>query len=124
MKHILISQPMHGRSEESILTTMKGVESWAQFVFPDNDIEIIDNYHHRAEPDYINNKRIWHLGQSISLMASADLVIFMDGYEKANGCMVEMAVVEKYGIEHIFESDLRNMVKERLNKLGEAVCEE
>lgn len=44
-----------------------------------------------------------YLGKSIELMAQADYVFFVKGWEKARGCQVEHLIAEKYGLEIIEE---------------------
>ena len=44
-----------------------------------------------------------YLGKSIELMAQADYVFFVKGWEKARGCQVEHLIAEKYGKEIIEE---------------------
>lgn len=47
-----------------------------------------------------NSDPITELGKCISLMTSADFVIFCKGWDKSRGCRVEFEVAKQYGIPH------------------------
>lgn len=100
---VFISQPMHGRSEDAIMTRREVIkEELLERGY--QDIEIIDNYHKDNVPD--DAGRIWYLGNSISLMDKADLVVMDVGWATAKGCRVEYEVAIRYGLNVIFEKDL------------------
>jgi hypothetical protein len=45
------------------------------------------------------NKRVWYLGQAISLLSGADAVYFIDGWKDSLGCQIEWQVASSYGIK-------------------------
>ena len=100
---VFISQPMHGLSEEFILNRMNDLFALVKEKYP--DAELIDNY---TKPQEIVNKgRLAMLGDSIALMADADIVLFADGWMGANGCVIENIVALRYHIRIIYEAQLR-----------------
>lgn len=100
---VFISQPMHGRSEAAIMTQRDAIkEELLERGY--QDIEIIDSYYKDNVPD--DAGRIWYLGNSISLMDKADLVVMAVGWATAKGCRVEYEVAIRYGLTVIFEKDL------------------
>ena len=40
---------------------------------------------------------IWYLGESLKMMASADIVFFVNDHKKYRGCRTERLVAEQYG---------------------------
>lgn len=96
---VFISQPMNGRSDEDILKEREQIA----FEYEETygvDIEVIDSFLKR--PSVISKGRIAMLGDSISLMADADLVIFAPGFSKARGCIVEEEVAKQYGLNRMY----------------------
>ena len=47
---------------------------------------------------------LWCLGRSIQRMAAAEAVFFLPGWESANGCRIERAAAEYYGVR-IYEME-------------------
>ncbi len=93
MKYVFFSTPMHGLDEKEIK------EKFKQLVerLPEEYV-VIDNYHKPDIPvftDY-DSVRIWMLGDSISKMARADLVIFSPDWSNSEGCKIEMNVAIAY----------------------------
>lgn len=100
---IFISQPFHKRSETDIMRERQhainyvdyhynGFKTWKDRV----EIEVIDNYN-KIAPNGAG--RLWYLGDSISLMDEADVVVFVPGWTKAKGCRIEHTVALTYGKE-------------------------
>lgn len=55
------------------------------------------------EPGPMNKrKNVFYLGESIKKMSSVDCVYFDEGWEHANGCLVERFVALKYEIPVLF----------------------
>lgn len=89
---VFISQPMRGLTNEEIKNirdkviknkTIKG------------DI-IIDSFFENAPVDA---KPLWFLGKSLQLLSTADKVIFIGGWEKFRGCVIEHECAKQYGIQ-------------------------
>lgn len=90
---VFISQPMAGYAVNVIEEVRKTI--CKQFSIKNEDL--IDNINKNIQ-DGIKNTRVCCLGDSIRLMAAADLVIFAPGWEDARGCRIEHKVCEEYGI--------------------------
>lgn len=101
---LFVSLPMRGKTTEQIRREIaeasqrfldikwnEGVELMA--------ISVIDSVFDLEE----GTDPLVYLGKSIELMAQADYVFFVKGWEKARGCQVEHLIAEKYGKEIIEE---------------------
>ena len=104
-KKVFISQPMSGKREREIMEDRAAIlEHLAHFSIYEEDIEVIDTYI-KAEPPEDSNVRLWYLGNTIELLAQADLVIFAKDWEKARGCRVERECARIYHIPAIIIKD-------------------
>ena len=102
---VFISQPMAGYADNVIEEVRETI--CRQFSVKDEDL--IDNFL-KTVPDGIKNVRVWCLGDSIRLMATADLVIFAPGWEDARGCRIEHKVCEEYGIPFTEVKDTQTLI--------------
>ena len=96
---LFISQPMADKSEEQIKAERERAIARAQEhidSFPDlkgTTIEVIDSFITDAPEDA---KPLWYLGKSLELMADADIVFFIEGWNKYRGCRIENAAAHEY----------------------------
>ncbi len=103
MLKIFISQPMNGLTLEQIKNDREKCINIIDKYLSKNEYYILDN----IREDEINiannmkNSRVYMLGNSISLLGNADLVIFLKGWEDSLGCSVEDFVCEEYDIKRI-----------------------
>ena len=95
MKKLFISQPMGGKSEEEILKLREDAIKAVKDYCNDSDIEVIDSYIETAPADA---SPFWYLGESIKMLADADIVFLVDGWQNARGCKVEYICALEYGI--------------------------
>ena len=94
---VFISQPMLNRSnkeiEEEREKAIKHIKNDLKDFVKGKEIIIIDSFFkdcpHEAAP-------LWYLGESIKLMSEADAVVFLDKWEHARGCQIEMQCAVKY----------------------------
>jgi hypothetical protein len=49
----------------------------------------------------VKNPHLWHLGESIKMLADADAAYFLDGWEDTVECFIEHEVCRLYGIDII-----------------------
>ena len=89
---VFISQPMSGKSDAEILSVREEVKAVIREKYGDN-VFIIDSFIKS------NKSPVYMLGTAISLMSSADVVVFADGWENSRGCRIEYQVAKEYGIE-------------------------
>lgn len=102
--NIFISQPMHGLSEREILAERDRIEEVLHKLFPNDELEFVSGYTSdmpcMLDPE---KERIYRLGNSISLMATADYIFLPNDYKDAHGCVVEAHVANEYNIPIIRE---------------------
>ena len=97
---VFISQPMNGVSDEQIKKTRAVAASDAlvrvaeHYKCSVSDVEIMDtvieNFDSATHP-------LVYLGESIKMLAEADVVYFVRGWQDARGCDIEHACAKKYG---------------------------
>lgn len=97
MKKLFISQPMRGKSDEEILKEReKAIKSAEKQM--DEPVEVIDSFFQSAPTDA---RPLWYLGESLKLLATADVAYFAKGWEKARGCKIEHTCAVEYGIPKV-----------------------
>ena len=92
---VFLSHPMHGIPESEVMELRADMQKVLSVLY-NEEIELIDNYHHEDVPD--NAGRLWHLGTSIRMMEQADAVFFVDGWDNARGCHVEYEICRYYNL--------------------------
>lgn len=99
MKKLFISQQMRGKTDAEILAVReKAIKSAEKKV--GEPVEIIDSFFQDAPA---NARPLWYLGESLKLLAEADLAYFAKGWDEARGCKIENTCAIEYGIETIIE---------------------
>lgn len=104
---VFISLPMRGRTDEEVRQRQTEILEKFQKTYGIPSVEFIDSFV-KAVPVTLNNPNsigAWCLGDSIKLMAFADVVIFAKDYLEARGCIIEHTVCLEYGIPIMFEED-------------------
>ena len=109
---IFISQPMTGRTETDIIEERGRAAEQIKTMYGDR-IEICDNYRTDIEREHAEktllyrnyNKDVYWLGESIESLSWADLIWFVDGWEKSRGCRIENLIATEFGIEKSFPTD-------------------
>lgn len=88
---VMISQPMRGKSEEQIreerVELVKKLEAQGH--------EVVDTIF-AQEPPKDCDTAIYYLAKSIEAIGKVDEVVFMSGWDKARGCLVEHQVAMMY----------------------------
>ena len=93
MKKLFISQPMRGKTDEEILAVrQKAVESAERNL--GEKFEVIDSFFGTSDMSHA----LEYLGESIKLLATADVAYFAKGWEDARGCRIENTCAIEYGI--------------------------
>ena len=96
MTRVFISQPMQGKTDEEIKRVRDMDIEFIKTVYP--DAEINDSFFPGTEPN-ASRPGVYKLGQSIQLLAEADVLFLSKGWEQARGCRIEQSVAVAYGIE-------------------------
>lgn len=97
MKKLFISQPMRGKSDEEILAERERAIKVARELVGE-PVEVIDSFFQSAPEDA---KPLWYLGESLKLLAQADVAYFAPGWQEARGCKIEHTCAVEYGIDRI-----------------------
>lgn len=96
MTKFFISQPMQGQTDEEIQQARQRDMEFIKTVYP--DAEIIDSFLPESAPKNARSG-VYKLGQSIKLLAGADILFLSKGWEQARGCRIEHSVAVAYGIK-------------------------
>ena len=104
MKRVFISQPMNGVTEKKILKVREEAKQYIESILGE-EVEIIDsNINVEGGPSikYKSRGPVWCLGESIKLMADADIVVFAPGWWDTRGCKIEYQVALEYAKRIIY----------------------
>mgnify|MGYP002710953431 CR=1 FL=1 len=99
MKKLFISQPMRGKTDEEILAVREKAIAKTEELLGE-PVEVIDSFIRSAPVDA---KPLWYLGESLKLLAEADVAYFAKGWDNAIGCKIEYACAIGYDIERVIE---------------------
>lgn len=103
MKRLFISQPMRGKTDDEILTVREQAIESAKLNLGE-DVEAIDSFFQDAPSE--GNRGLYLLGESLKLLATADVAYFAKNWEQYRGCRIENLCALEYGIDVI--EDYRN----------------
>lgn len=95
MKKLFISQPMRGKTEEEILREREIARQEAEAALKE-EVEVIDSFFAGGGMTPLEC-----LGESLKLLAKADIAYFAEGWEEARGCKIERECAEVYNIPYI-----------------------
>ena len=95
MQYAFISQPMKGLTAEEIKDNRESVENFLKSL----GYGIVDTVFDFEDIEGIKNKPLYYLSKALEKMATeADLVVMLEGYQNARGCMLELQAARAYGI--------------------------
>lgn len=96
---VMISQPMAGKNDDSILKTRdKIIEKFDKL-----HIDVIPSLFETDAPSESYNPAVFYLGRTIvECLHQVDAVYFADGWEKARGCRIEHQICQEYGIKCLY----------------------
>lgn len=89
-----ISQPMRGKTEEEIMAERNMVIAAMQLANP--EAEYIDSVLEHTPKD--GKPALWCLGESLKLLSTADMCIFVGDWRYARGCCIEYLACRDYGV--------------------------
>ena len=105
IKYLFISQPMSGLTNDEILNVRQKATQFISDKYPDNDILVLPSYKEQPDNTYNATSAVDLLGNAISLMARANVIYFVPGWQKSKGCQIENEVarrwLEETGVELI-----------------------
>lgn len=94
MKKLFISQPMRDKTNEEILEEReRAIANATEFL--GEEVEVIDSFFkdapHEAKP-------LWFLAKSLELLSTADVAVFVHGWDDYRGCRIEHECCRAYEI--------------------------
>ena len=97
---LFISQPMRGKTDEEILREREEAIRKAKLVLEEfnkeeTEVEVIDSFFQNAPADV---RPLWFLGKSLELLSTADIAVFVPGWENYRGCKIEHECCLQYDI--------------------------
>lgn len=98
MTKVFISQPMNGLTDDEIMRERERAIGAACKAL--GEVEVLDSLFEDVPEDATP---LWYLGQSILVLAQADVAYFVKGWETARGCAIEHECAARYGISTIEE---------------------
>ena len=105
IKTLFISQPMSGLTNEQILDVRQKATDYISSKYPDYEICVLPSYKQQPDETYNAVSAVNLLGNAISLMAGANIIYFVPGWQKSKGCQIENEVarrwLEETGVELI-----------------------
>ena len=112
MKKVFVSIPMTGKSELEIMRTFDRIKKLVDIKYCGEEVAFVNDIH---APTADNTRdALINIGNSISKLADADLVVFSDLFQLSKGCVVEYACCNEYNIPYIFECKLLDEVLENV----------
>jgi len=98
---IFIAQPMSGLSDDDVLyerdTAIKKI--YKHFDGQNVILHFLDQYYvDENPPETCKIPPLFYLGHSIQILGKADYIYFVDGWDKARGCMIEREIAQLYQI--------------------------
>lgn len=94
---IFLSQPMRGKTHEEILSSIREVQEFLTKYLDSTNVEIIESY----SPNNKSKEPLVALGDSIKMLAQADLAVFLNDWNQYRGCIIEHHTAKIYEIPHI-----------------------
>ena len=95
MKKLFVSLPMNGKDDVEIRRSMLDRHKVAELIAGE-DLELIPSLLTGKEFDDLSPLEM--LSISLNLMAKADYVYFVDGWQNARGCSIEHTCAKEYGL--------------------------
>ena len=99
---VFISQPMNGLSDDEIISARNRAINYITSRYALSDVYIIPSYITDDVPCE-SNQELHNFERSIDLMSDADIVLFVKGFERSRGCMLEHAIASAYGLKCEYE---------------------
>lgn len=87
----MISQPMQGKTNEDIEKERKELVE----ILEEQGYDVLDTV--LTADDVSKDDPICYLAKSLEMLAEADILVCMKGWEEARGCRIEHMVAEEYG---------------------------
>lgn len=100
---VFVSVPMNKRSVKEIEEDLLRATNNLSKLYPNSEIRILDSNFPYGPTEFVSNLGIWYLGESLKVLANADVAYFVKGWRHARGCRVEHECCSQYGIACLYE---------------------
>ena len=107
---VFISIPTNGRADSEVDAEKAAILDRLRAA-NDEPVELIDSYASEDAPVSGDRAGAWYLGESIKRLATADVAVFADNFEKARGCQIEWLVCERYNIPNFSISEISAILR-------------
>lgn len=97
MKKLFVSVPMKGRTEENIKKSIAKMKEIAE-AYEGEELELIDTWIPDEAPE-CKNRGLWYLGESLKMMADADVFISAGAFSEYAGVTQELNAALAYGLK-------------------------
>lgn len=97
MKKLFVSVPMKGRTEENVKKSIEKMKKIAE-AYEGEELELIDTWIPDEAPE-CKNRGLWYLGESIKMMADADVFISAGAFSEYAGVTQELNAALAYGLK-------------------------
>lgn len=97
MKKLFVSVPMKGRTEENIKKSIEKMKKIAE-AYEGEELELIDTWIPDEAPE-CKNRGLWYLGESLKLMADADVFIGVNNQCEFWDCKKELMLAKLYNLK-------------------------
>lgn len=102
-KVVFVGVPMNGKDDAMIERAIQIAKRDYLRLYGLNvkDVEFKDNrgFEMKEDPEFeTKHKRLMYLGNAIFTLSDCDEAVFGEGWEKANGCLIECGTCKRYGI--------------------------
>lgn len=97
MKKLFVSVPMKGRTEENIKKSIAKMKEIAE-AYEGEELELIDMWIPDEAPE-CKNRGLWYLGESLKMMADADVFISAGAFSVYAGVTQELNAALAYGLK-------------------------
>ncbi len=116
-KTIFLSLPMKGREDEAIENTIKGMKRIITAMYPNDELEFIENYNcilTNAEiadtlHNVVKHQSLLYLGEAIKKMAKCNCIAVIENNNcelyNYRGCYIEREIACNYGLYFITIND-------------------
>ena len=92
--NVFVSVPMSGRTHDDIFRDQQEAVDYIRRLFPDDVVKLINPHSNNVAIN--NGNPIKWLGESIKMMADANLVVFTGEWWTHHGCVVERKITTEY----------------------------
>lgn len=97
MKKLFVSVPMKGRTEENVKKSIEKMKKIAE-AYEGEELELIDTWIPDEAPE-CKNRGLWYLGESLKMMADADVFISAGAFSGYAGVTQELNAALAYGLK-------------------------